>query len=471
MKPVTSLVLCCLLLIVPMYAASAQQGSDWLESRTQDFAIIYPTQYEMLGQAMFSLYGTTLDSEYQRFAGFFGASLQLPISIRIYPDIDEYKTLNAVAPELLPEGTHSHIGSREIALIGENIARNLDQWQLIGLDAFRYELAILFTEQLSAGKAPPGLLGGVGGYAQEPANLIEITRPAQQTELATWRKIWDSPNLYQDAGLLLQATSITAYLVDIYGWPKLLSFLSTLAISEDYRRAISQVYGVEPNQLEEEWRQYYPLYLQGRWRAHALYDFDLAVFEKLVAAGAYADAEQGLREAIQFLEKAGAKDKQAQAAALLEKARIGQEAGALLVQARQALQNGEYGKTVELTNQAEQKYQQVDGRYRLEELAAYRERAQEISGLQGEVKQLSAQFSLNPTDKVSAVRLAEISLRLGELGDIQAQAEINALLEKALQSQRRMSLWIAMLGAGLALGLLLWRILLVRRSPPAEAQI
>jgi hypothetical protein len=473
MKPVISLLLGCLVILASFQPVNAQDGSGWREARTQDFAIIYPVQYEMLGQVMFQLYGASLDSEYQRFEGFFETPLQLPISIRIYPNIVDYENLNAVAPALLPDGTHSHIGSREIALMGENIARNLEQWQVVGLDSFRYELAILFAEKISAGKAPPGLLGGVGGYAQEPESLFETTQLMDVTAAqdVSWRKIWDSESLYQDPGMLLQAASIVAYLVDIYGWPVFLDFLSSLSTSEDYRRALTVTYGVEPSDLEQEWRQYYPLYLGGRWRAHALYDFDLSEFETLLAAGAYADTEQALGDVIQFLEASGQAEKKAQAEALIEKARIGQQAGALLVQARQALQNGDYEACLQLTQQAEEKYQQIEGRHRLAELQAYRDRAEQILALRAEADQLKAQFSLNFNTRSTATRLAGIGLRLGELGDADGQAELYAVLEQAEASQNQRYQHFILYGALAAVLLLFLRLWLARRKPPVEAQI
>jgi hypothetical protein len=63
---------------------------EWLEYRTVNFSIIYPSEYEQLA-ALVILLGPTLDLEYERLSSLFETTLLTPISVRIYPTIEEFK--------------------------------------------------------------------------------------------------------------------------------------------------------------------------------------------------------------------------------------------------------------------------------------------------------------------------------------------------------------------------------------------
>lgn len=118
------------------------------------------------------LYGPMLDAEYLRFSTLFNQELTPPIFVRIYSNADEFYKLNALAPKLGPEQTHSNIGAREISLIGDRIAVNITMWQAEAENAFRFELAQLFITELSNNHVPLGLKASIGGYAQDPATSV-----------------------------------------------------------------------------------------------------------------------------------------------------------------------------------------------------------------------------------------------------------------------------------------------------------
>ena len=144
---------------------------SWDEIRTESFAIIYPGMYEQVAQGLYMLYGPMLDAEYIRFSALFNQELAPPISVRIYSDADEFYKLNALAPELGPEQTHSNIGAREISLIGDRIAVNITMWQAEAENAFRFELAQLFITELSNNQVPPAPQGKHWWICPRPGNL------------------------------------------------------------------------------------------------------------------------------------------------------------------------------------------------------------------------------------------------------------------------------------------------------------
>jgi hypothetical protein len=450
----------------------APAAYDWKEIRTESFAILYTAAYEDLGQVLFALYGQTLEQEYDRFQLLFDASLLHPISIRVYPTEDDYYRLNALAPKAAEGGTHSHIGLREIALIGENIATNLALWQNKALNAFRYELGVLYAVDLSKKKAPPGLMAGVGGYAQDPQNL-DLAQYAQQlTKIppAAWDAIWSSEDIQTDEALNSLATSIVAYLVDQYGWRKFVSFLSALSTTKNYREALQQIYQIDFSTLQTEWEQYVPLYYQERWQMHAWYGFDLHKYQVMLEAGAYTEASQGLEEALSFLENLEDNTKISQAQEMLAVAKTGQEAGRLSAQARRAVQEGEYTLCLDLTTQAAQMYATIGDTRRNTELAAYQSTAQELEAVFAELRQHPDNL-IAGASTLGVERLQSARQLLEQLGNQQGVIEIDGLLGKMQAQQQRKQTVILFAGVLLCVGLLIVRILLLKRRTPVEAQL
>jgi hypothetical protein len=470
-------------------AAPPADTSDWRQLRTQSFAIIYPQQFEALAQVLYAFYGKTLDAEYQRFSTLFNASLPLPISIRVYPTVDEYYRLNSLAPTIGLTDIHSHIGYREISVIGNNVTADTARWQAAALDAFRFELAILFTVQASNQKAPPGLLAGVGGYAQDPATRMKPlagqappntagqappNTAGQAADLAknikTWRTIFESDASLTDPDLQLQATSIVAYLVDEYGWDTFLKYLGSLASSAGYRQSASDTFGVSLDTLQTNWTSYYPFYLKERWNANVLYNYDLTKSQKLVAAGAYAAAVKELTADLAFLVRLQQTDKAKEAQTLLDQAIKGQEAGNLMYQAYQALQARDYAGSLELLKTARQDYAALGDDRQTVELDAYQKWAQTVLDLRSQVAQI-ASSGIAALDAGARTRLQDLYSQLSSYGDVEGQDMVRQALQTREDHSVSQPLLVILAAAGLCLLLLVARLLLARRPPAPEASL
>lgn len=490
-----------ILLLIPLFAppfinsvnASTCPKNDleWGELLTPGFAIIYSQEDASLATGILEQLSADLHDDYARFASLFGQPLNHLITIRIYPDERFYDCLNPLAPELAPDGYHAHIGAREIALISSRMDTHRASWQAELLNALRYELAILFVDRVTDGKAPPGLKAGVGAYAQDPhESQVErwVSASTRLQPAASWRLVWEQQSIAQDEKLdlaelsqesdsaalsqesHLAALSIVAYLIDVHGWPKFNQFLHQLSTAEGYRQALASTYAVDLADLQEHWRSYYPLFLQGRWRANVIYGFDLSVFERLVAAGAYADAAEGLKEAIAFLENLGEDEQLARAQALLQMSQVGQEAGALARQSRQALQQKDYALSAYLSRQARQKYQEIGDSRRLAELDAYRDWAEEVLALRAEVA--AFQDQRNPGREGAAIeRLVQIGQRLASLGDEQGVTQVNQILAESETRRQNRAATLSAAGLIVCLGLLLARLRSARQPPPPEARL
>jgi hypothetical protein len=460
--------------LVPQPAA-AQTCSQliWGETRSRSFSFIYQASAP-IGAELAETYSPVLDETFETFANLFETSLPLPISVRVYPNQRDYYCMNALAPVIPLGQTHSHLAGREIALIAQNILDHPEDWLVEGLDALRNELAALFVEDITDGNAPPGLVIGTGVYMEDPFRMFErrfsAAPPPTDDPGLTWRALWESPDLVESPEQALQAGSIVAYLVDVYGWSSFLAFLSTLRTSDGYRQALVEVYKVDAGSLEAHWQTYYPLYFQGRWRSNAIYDLDLTVFEQLIASGAYADAASGLEEAIKLLVDLGDTDRLLAAEALNRQAHAGMEADALARQARQAYLEGSYLAAEDFAAQSMEKYNQIGDIRNQEALGAIRSQAAEVLLLNEELDTLGP-AARGLGGQRHAARIIEIGTRLVELGNLEGQAHAQELLAAVNQRQQARAVWVGVLGGLAAGGLLLHWALRARKKPPPEAML
>lgn len=447
---------------------------DWTETRTGSFALLYPEGDEIAGRAVSLFDPEVLDAEYARFSALFEASLSLPVSIRVYPTAIDYYCLNGGPPEIPAGMMHSHIGAREIAFIAENILVNFQGWVSNHQDMFRYEQAVLFAEQITAGQAPPGLLAAIGRYVQDPFKTIgplDLSIRDGNSSAYPWQDLWDSTSPQDDFGRQLHATSTVAYLLDEHGWAPFLGFLKNLATSQGYRASLSQAYGLDFAELDKGWQAYVPRYFSGRWQANLIYNYDLSPFQDQLNAGNYAEAAKGLQEVIAFLEKINASAKLNQARDLLRQAATGAEANDLVIESRQALAGGDYSRSIDLLDRAQEKYSQIRFYHRMDELNTYRAQVQEILSLHADLERLGDEIDTRPVDLSLASRLLSLSQRLGKLGDSQGLEQVRSLALRLEGRQRNVQTLLAGLGALVVLFLLGLRIALLWRRPAPEAEL
>ncbi|HNB55049.1 MAG TPA: peptidase MA family metallohydrolase, partial [Anaerolineales bacterium] len=380
-------------------AAQTCNSYVWGQTTTSTFTFVYQQQTP-LGEDIATTLGAALDDEYARFAALFQTSLPTPLTIRLYPRGTDYTCLNALAPTIPSGQTHSHIGAREIVLIGEYIQADPEAWQIEGLEVLRHELAILFAQQITGGKIPLGLEMGLGLYAEDPALTFErhlAQTPPPASPSATWRSLWEAPDVIAYPEIRLQTASIVAYLVDVYGWDKFITYLNTLRTAESYRTALTEVYETELDTLETQWQTYYPYYLEGRWRTNLLYEFSLSTYEQLLTAGAYQAAHDGLPRIILLLtQREDHPDLLSDAERLLATADTGLAADALARQAHQAYQEGSYPEAIDFATNALDLYASLEDSRNQETLTTLQTRAQEILALRAELAALES--TLSPAD-------------------------------------------------------------------------
>jgi hypothetical protein len=446
----------------------------WGETRTRSFIFTYQ-ESAPLGREIANRFGDALDAEFNRFANLFETSLPVPIMVRIYPNERAYYCFNALAVEIPIGQTHSHIGGREIALIAQNITADPEAWEFEGMEALHHELAILFLNALTAEKAPPGLLIGLGIYAEDPFitfedRLVENPPPPDGPS-ATWRSLWESPNIVFARENVLQAASITAYLIDVYGWERFLEFAGALRTSDSWRPALEEVYPTDANALENHWESvYYPVYFEGRWRENVFFALSLAPYEQLIAAGAYQAAADGLAEVIAVLVDLEDFEKLNQAQKLNALAQQGLQADAEAELARTAYLEGDFPAAGALAAAAMVKYAALGDERNAAALAAIRDRAGEIETLHAELDEIR-EAAGEVTAGRYGPRVIEIEARLTALGDTTGAADAAAMLDRINAANALLAAGFALAGVLLAGVLLARRLIRVRAVPPPEARL
>jgi hypothetical protein len=454
------------------YSACYDLPPDWSEIRSKYFAIISPvtTEAPVISPSILD----EMDREYRNFSTWFNAELPTPINLRLYPKEDHFYCLNVDAPQYPKGFSHAHIGDREISLIQKNLPGETKELEIEIINALHYELGVLFTSQLSGQKAPVGLKEAVGAYLVNPEDMVSplVQFYPMRDQLANWRQLWESQDYGDKENVFrLQAISTVAFLTDVYGWPSFRDFLKALSTSDNYLDALRKIYSTNVNDLQEKWDQYFPYYKEGRWRAHALYSFDLSAFNDLLEAGAYSDAVDGIKNAITYLESIretnpDAAVKLEQARQMLIRAQQGQEAAALIRQARQALVKGEYQACLDLVESSRQIYQGLGDSRHFLELDQYQSWAEEVLQLRNELDEL---ITKNPTQTSISdqARMTEIGSRLAELGDAHRAEIVNAYFDTQKANQKdefSSTRWVAFL-ASLPLLLALFLMIRLRRRP------
>jgi len=470
-------------------AMAVPQFYAWDEVRTESFVIIYPliegaTKETILalygsqlrpdeqdfGHLILYAYGKILEEEYHRSQVLLNVELDLPLSVRVYPSESDYHKLNAYAAPMPAGATHSHVGEKEISLIAENIAKDPFVWQVQALNAFRCELSAIAVEKLTKGKAPPGLVAAISQYLLDPREALAAAIPSARQSMPEpsvgFEELWSDEQVLSDATKLIQAVSTIAFLVDSYGWKRVLDLLNTLPNASSLASAYETVYKIKIDASEKLWRNYYPLYLAERWQYHFLYNVDVESYQKMIQKGAYHDAHTLLAEHIQLLEQLGESQSLIALQELFEMAQGGGQGLTFLQQARQSCAEGDYARCLDNLAKARSNFEFIEDEQRLLEIQALEQVAQDVQNLRQDFEQ-QKWIALITNSPQSVERLLEISHQLIQLGDKQSEENIVNII----QSLRIRNIVLMTLSLIVFFLVLLRRIISLRRRGNSETYL
>lgn len=449
-------------LVTPSLAQAQTQLPQWYELRTQRFAILYADGD--LGQA--ESYATFVDTIYDEIVSIFGHAAPTPVTLRLYPTREAYDIANPLAAPIQGIIAHADFRRNEVVVIlDQTLAQTPEEIQ----NNVRHELAHIVAAEMSQNRLNVGFQEGVAQYVERAAPELDrkieaLRRTTENNELLPWSALDSRDIIYGNPQIgYPQTLSIVAFLVERYSFAKLREFLTVSARSSGYRSALERVYGVSPTDLERQWREWLPSYIDGGFRQNALSAYDLAPIEALVAAGQYADARRELELAIPWLRTTQQDAILARALALLERSEAGLDAEDLARQARAALENNDYPAAANLAQRAIIAYQALGDSSTFEILNTYAgmaDRGMRAALALEQATLLAADWRTYVEARTAADRAAVEFLSLGN----QAQASRALALRAELDRVQSLAGVVLMLAgmAGVALGFV--RRLVVREA-------
>jgi hypothetical protein len=439
---------------------------DWQELATQYFIIVYANSIELdgvpqdcpaCGPDPANQYTAFVDEVYSDLADVFGTTVELPVNLRLFPTEESYRRVNLLAGETGSSGRKPTEGRSEITVLLPNLQER-SQTQIT--NHFRQEMTHLFAAKLSAGKLNTGFQEGTGQYLEKPdetnqAKVNELRTAVEQNTLYAWAELEEPPVFVENPHVAYpQALSMVAFLIDRYGLPTYLNFIKVSADQPGYRSALEAAYGKSAGELEMEWRDYLPDYLNQRWQVNAVYAYDLSHLVELVNHGAFSDAETELLATVALLQTTNQSDVLAQAQGLLDRVQQGKLAGMLADDALRALRQGSYPETIEKGSQAITVYQQIGYHERIPEIQDHVHRAN--IGQKALDRLDNGENMLNSLSFFQAEReIYEATLLLQSLGNQAAAEHGIQLLHRSTERQR----WLAYAIVGVGIAILLFGVL------------
>ncbi|MCG8346790.1 MAG: hypothetical protein MI924_03280 [Chloroflexales bacterium] len=425
------------------------QGSDWRERPTAHFTILYTPGNEVIAEQ----YVGFVDNIYEETATVFGHRVDAPITLRLYPTRESYYQVNPMARNVPGVVAHADFQRRELVVIIEQT--QMQQPEEIP-NNIRHELTHIVVADLSANRINTGFHEGIAQYIehssreilQQKAQLLSQAR--NQGRLLAWSDFDDRDRIYGAPDVSYpQALSVVAFLIEQHGFGAFRNFLTISAGSSGYRSALERAYGVSPSDLEEQWRDWLPSYLEGGYAHNVLSSYDLAYPSNLIAQGRYAEAQAELEQAVEWLRQNTnfqGPDTLATAEQLLARSQEGQRADMLATTARTALEQADYARAGQLVAQARDSYSSLGDMRQEAVLDIY---AQQVArGLSADA-QLAQSVHLIRTFRFTQARVA-IDAAAAEFAALGAQDKLERTLtvRRLLDERQRMAgLVILSLGA------------------------
>ncbi len=276
------------------------QEDSWVELATDHFVIVHRPGDEPHGDYL----RHNLEAVYAELVAVFGVELDPPVTVRLYPTLEDYLRANPLAIDVDGQIAHSARGRREI---GIPLPRALERGDEGLGNYIRHDLAHLFVNRLADGRMPPGFQEGAAQYMERPdeeraSGVARMREAWGRDALYTWSELAAPGAMYLDPPVSYpESLSVVHYLVHQHGFPSVVTFARAAANATGWRSALEAAYGQPPEQLEAAWRTWLPSYLDGGWRFHALYSRDLVPAEALLAQGDYEGAVAHLSSALSLL--------------------------------------------------------------------------------------------------------------------------------------------------------------------------
>ncbi len=436
----------------PSSGAFAQSSQEATRS-TDYFTIFYPP-----GEEKTALwYAGFIDEVNRAVSELLGAEPVRGMTLHIYATEPDYWQANPMA-ELHP-GILAH-AIPERKEIGVAVERLRQQPPALARESFRHEITHIVAGSLSNQRLPIGFHEGLGQYNELSSTRVqEVVLGLQAAQdvgepYLSWADLNDFARFRQNIEVAYpQSYSVMAFLADRYGMEPFIRFLSGLRDDLEYRHAILLAYSKPMEELEKEWHEYLPGFLQDGWKRNVLSANDLGYGLALMGAGQFADAEEHFKQAERLYTDLGRRDRASQASEYLANATKAKEADQASVQARKDLEAYDYSKAYSGAFSASQAFAELG-------LPDYQQHADDISllaqkGTNAITQIEKARAGIKGFDLNGAKALAaEAGQAFSALGDAARVAEANALLSEIWTWQQSIGFGVAGIGVLVLAGVL-----------------
>ncbi len=339
-------------------------------------------------------------------------------------------------------------------------------------NSLRHATSHLLTAYASGGKIPRGIDEGLAMYMERPVNpklarIAGLVQTANQRgELLSWSDL-NRPNPPATDPNLLSAESysMVAYLISRGRLPAIQAFLAAMKYSTNWRDAIDTAFGRTSDDLERQWEENLPRWIDSGWKDNLIAGFDLEPAKTQLAKGDYEGAKRALERSQQLFTELKDTERQATVEALLSQSDIGIQAEALMLQVQQSLENHAYDRASTLLEQARGQYSQLPEDQRPEELLTSYEtiaaQGQQAGKTLDDAIRLSQNWGDYPEARKAALNAGAV---YASLGDQEMTDRSQSVLDHLQSRQRRL---VLLLGA-LAIITIVWLFLWLWTRGPSE---
>lgn len=442
-----ALLVALVLALVVSYLAPtpvAAQDNEWAELRTDYFTIVYNPADDQTAQA----YAGFIDVIYDDMAAVFGYQTEPPLTLRLYPTEESYHAVNPGAREMAGVVAHADFQHRELAVVlPQTQFQSPEQIQ----NNIRHELTHIIASELSDNRLNTGFQEGIAQYMELPTPELEqkkalLNEAIAQNRLMQWSDFDSREAVYGSPERSYpQTLSTVTFLAETYGFNRFREFVSNMAQSSGYRSALERTYNLSATELEAQWREWLPSYLDGSYHEGTSATFELSYPRQLMSQGRYTEAQAELEQTIAWLEGTDQPERLEEARTLLAQSQQGQQAEQLAAQARAALEAASYERALDLVEQASTHYAEMGDTRQEQVLAVYAARAER--GLQaneqlGKASMLAQGFRLPEAREQADAAAAEFAT----LGDTTRRDEALSLRQSVDTTQRLTGLTLVTLG-------------------------
>lgn len=432
-RAILSALFLLLFVLSPAHVLAQRNGVNVLS--TKYFTIYYPTAEEKSA----AWYAGFADEVNEAVADILGSEPIWGLKLRIFNTEAEYGQANPMA-ELHP-GIMAH-AIPERKEIGVAVERLREVPPEIARESFRHEVTHIIAGFLTDQRLPVGFQEGLAQYnelsttrGQEVANLMRQVRDNGEPWL-TWEELNDGETFRRVVDIAYpQSYSIMHFLADEYGMSTFSRMMDNLRDGAGMSDAVAWAYSKTTEQLEQEWLEWLPDFLETGWRVNLLMAYDLAPAQALYDAGRYEEAEAQFSLSEKLYRDLGKGIKADEIAKMREKSVQAQTAGTQVGRASEALRSHDYARAYSHATQAGSTYDNLNldkSETRATDTAQLAKRGLDALAHLEQAEKDLAGWNL-PAAEVAARQAADAFVALG---DDEHVAQVNSILATTWQYRR-----------------------------------